>query len=256
MAMDIVSILDRIEALISTSLKVPATQRTFLDTKKLQELVDQLRMAVPQDVKSAKEILAKKDDIVNQAELERRKIRSTAEEEFRNRLNQTEVMKEAQRKAAEMMEEAEQKSQRALKHADTEVKSRKAEVDAYSIKTLRKLERQLTANLTSIRNGLALLSGIDTFEVVATGNGSGAAVKAEKVVSKTSCFFSVIRGLRLYPLEVLGSWRTRQKNAYNIPPTLISRPHITESNADLSIKNILCSQLFLRCICLRLSRST
>jgi hypothetical protein len=31
------------------------------------------------------------------------------------------------------------------------------------------LERQITSNLTSIRNGLALLSGIDTFEVVASG---------------------------------------------------------------------------------------
>jgi conjugal transfer/entry exclusion protein len=178
MAMDIVSILDRMEALISTSLKVPATQRTFLDTRKLQELVDQLRMAVPQDVKAAKQILAKKDDIVTHAELERRKLRSRAEEEYRNRLNQTEVMKDAQRKAAETIEEAEQKSQRMLKLADTEVKSRKAEVDAYSVKTLRNLERQLTANLTSIRNGLALLNGIDTFEVVASGNGTASKVEA------------------------------------------------------------------------------
>ena len=167
--MDIINTIDRLEALITTSLKLPVAQRTLLDAKKVQELMDQIRLAVPQDVKSAEEILAKKDEIINQAEGERRRIKAQAEEEFRSRLNQTEVMSESKRIAAEVQSEAERKATKLIGQADVEARTKKAEADAYTVKTLRTLERQLTSDLTSIRNGLAMSSGFDTYEVVATG---------------------------------------------------------------------------------------
>ena len=169
--MDIINIIDRLEALITTSTKVPATQRTLLDVNKVQELMDQLRLAVPQDVRAAKEILVNKDDIINLAEAERRRTKAQAEEEFQNRTNQSEVLKEAQRRARQIVEDAERKSARMISQAETELKTSRAEVDAYAAKALRNLERQLTANLTSVRNGLALLTGVETFEVLAE-NGS------------------------------------------------------------------------------------
>jgi len=167
--MEILNIVDKLDALITTSLKVPVAGRTLLDAKKVQELMDQMRLAVPQDVKAAEEIVMRKEEIFNQAEVERRKIKAQAEEEFRARLNQTEVMNQATRKAHAIIEEAEHKASRVMAQADTETRTKKAEADAYSAKTLRAMEKQLTANLTSIRNGLALLSGIDTFEFVAAG---------------------------------------------------------------------------------------
>lgn len=171
--MEIVNILDRLEALITTSLKVPVAQRTLLDVKKVQELMDQLRMAIPTDVRAAEEIIIKKDDIINLAEAERRRTKSKAEEEFRARLQNTEIMQEAERKSRNMMDEAQRKASRLIAQAETELETRKAEVDAYAAQALRNLETQLTANLTSIRNGLALLNGVETFEMVA-GNGSQA----------------------------------------------------------------------------------
>ena len=108
--MDIINIIDRLEALITTSTKVPATQRTLLDVNKVQELMDQLRLAVPQDVRAAKEILVNKDDILNLAEAERRRTKAQAEEEFQNRINQSEVLKEAQRRARQIVDDAERKS--------------------------------------------------------------------------------------------------------------------------------------------------
>jgi cell division septum initiation protein DivIVA len=167
--MDIVNIIDRLEALITTSLKLPVAQRTLLDGKKVQELVDQLRLAVPQDVKAAEQILLRKDEILNQSESDRRRIKAEAEEEFRSRINQTEILKDAERKSAELLQEAERKAARMISQSDVEARTKKAEADAYSAKTLRTLERQLTSNLTSIRNGLAVLTGVDSFEVVATG---------------------------------------------------------------------------------------
>jgi len=167
--MEIVNIIDRLEALINTSLKMPGTQRTLLDANKVQELMDQLRLSVPQDVKAAQEILSKKDDILNQADGDRRRIKAQAEEEFRSRLNDTEVMGEALKKSTEMLGEAERKASKTTGQADVEARTKIAEADAYAAKTLRNLERQLTSNLTSIRNGISVLSGIDTYEVIANG---------------------------------------------------------------------------------------
>ncbi|MQF65174.1 hypothetical protein FIM04_03530 [SAR202 cluster bacterium AC-409-J13_OGT_754m] len=167
--MEILNIVDKLEALITTSLKVPVAQRTLLDARKVQELMDQMRLAVPQDVTAAEEIVMRKEDIFNQAEVERRKIKAQAEEEFRARLNQTEVMNQATTKAHAIIQEAEHKASKLMAQADMESRTKRAEADAYSAKTLRAMEKQLTANLTSIRNGLALLSGVDTFEVVTAG---------------------------------------------------------------------------------------
>ena len=170
--MEINNIVDRLEALIATSVRVPATQKTFMDSRKVQELMDQLRLAVPQDVQAAEDILVSKEEILYQAEVERRKIKAEAEQEFRSRLEQTEVMKEAQKKSSEMIQEAEHKAHKVLSQADLEARSKRAEIDTYAAKTLRNLERQLNSNLTSIRNGLALMSGLETMEVVATGTHS------------------------------------------------------------------------------------
>ena len=165
--MDIINIIDRLEALITTSTKVPGSQRSLLEVKKLEELLDQLRLAVPNDVRAAKEILVNKDDILNLAEAERRKTKAQAEEQFHTRINQSSVLKEAQQRARTMLDDAERKSSRMLAQAETELKTSRAEVDTYAAKALRDLERQLTANLTSVRNGLSLLSGANTFEVMA-----------------------------------------------------------------------------------------
>ena len=71
-----------------------------------------------------------------------------------------------------MIQEAEHKAHKVLSQADLEARSKRAEIDTYAAKTLRNLERQLNSNLTSIRNGLALMSGLETMEVVATGTHS------------------------------------------------------------------------------------
>ena len=68
------------ESLIETSARFPGTRRTIIDTDKVMELLDQIRLSVPQDMKAAQEILSKKDILVTQAQVEARKIKSTADE--------------------------------------------------------------------------------------------------------------------------------------------------------------------------------
>ena len=58
---------DKLETLINTSKVVPVNGSLLVDKKKVLELVDQLRLAIPQEVKQAGEVLIQKDQIMNNA---------------------------------------------------------------------------------------------------------------------------------------------------------------------------------------------
>ena len=55
--MDIINVIDKLEALVNTSRRLPTTRSRLVDEEKVMELVEQLRLSIPQDVRSAKEII-------------------------------------------------------------------------------------------------------------------------------------------------------------------------------------------------------
>ena len=142
---------------MNTSSKVPATGRTIVDGKKMQELLDQLRLSVPQDIKASQEIIQKKDAIINQAQLEARRIRGSVEEEFNARVEQSEVLNTARQRADEMIEDAKRKVNRLLSQTAAESKATQKDSDAYAHAALQGLEQKLTTVLTTVRKGMETL---------------------------------------------------------------------------------------------------
>ena len=155
--MDIVNVIDRLEALVNTSRKMPATRSRLVDGEKVMELVEQLRLSIPQDVRAAQEVIERKDAILNQAQVDSRRIRGEAEEEFRTRLDQNDLMVSARNKAEGLVEEAERKANRMMEQAQADSTNNRADADAYSIQALRNLERELTSVLGAVRSGLDVL---------------------------------------------------------------------------------------------------
>jgi len=152
--MDIVNVIDRLEALVNTSRRVPATRARLVDAEKVVELVEQLRLAIPQDVRSAQEVIEKKDNILNQAQIDARRTRSEAEEEFKARLDQNDLNVAARRQSEETISEAEIKADRMIEQAEVESRTTRSEADAYVAQSLRNLEGELTSVLSSVRKGL------------------------------------------------------------------------------------------------------
>ncbi len=155
--MELLGIIDKLESLATAGKKLPLGKKALIDPDKLLELVDQLRVAVPQDMAQAQEILKKRDDLLNQTLGEARRIRSSAETEFRSRLDSNEVQKEAQKQAERIVTEAQQKAQRILDMADTDSSSRRAESDRYAQEVLYKLEQEVANSLSTVRNGIEVL---------------------------------------------------------------------------------------------------
>ena len=156
--MDITNIIDRLEALVETSKRMPGTKARMVEEDKLLKLVEQLRLAIPQDMRSAQEVIEKKDSILTQAQIEARKIRNEAEDDYAAKLDQNELMVTARRQSEDILSEAEQKATRMVDHAAIESRRTRAESDAYVIESLKSLEREATQILGSVRKGIDSLS--------------------------------------------------------------------------------------------------
>ena len=156
---DIINIIDRIETLVETSKSVPVSGSVLIDKHKAMELVDQLRLAVPQEVRSAEEVLSNKDHILNQAQADARHTKSKAEDEFRQRLDQSELVTLAESRAEETLKDAEHRAARILEQSETEARSRRTDADTYALRSLRALERELAVLTGSVRKGIDVLAG-------------------------------------------------------------------------------------------------
>ena len=156
--MDIINVIDKLDALVNTSPKVPATHSRLVDAEKIMELLEQLRLAIPQDMRAAQEVIERKDAILNQCQIEARRIRSEAEEEYAVRLDQGELMVAARRQAEDLMEEVERKASKLVERAEVEARSTRADSEAYVVQTLRNLEQEMTSVLASVRRGMDSLT--------------------------------------------------------------------------------------------------
>lgn len=137
----------------------------MVDKTKLNELVAQLRMAIPQEIHRAEEMLSRKDDIMSSAVSEAHHTRQQLEQDFRTRLGDHELG----RRAEDMLREAEVKYKRIIESAEQEAENRRNQADAYALRTLRELERELTSATGSIRKGIDVLAGS---ALAAAGNGA------------------------------------------------------------------------------------
>ena len=154
---EILELIDRLEALASTGRRVPMAKRTLIDPERLLELVDQMRVAVPRDVQEAQDILHKREEVINQALREAKRIKTAVETESRSRLEENEVMKEARRKSEEVVEEAQRRAQRILDQADAQAHASRTGADDYSQEALYKLEQEIAGVLSTVRRGIEVL---------------------------------------------------------------------------------------------------
>ncbi len=151
---DIINILDRLETLVNSSKKVPYTNSAIIDRKKILDLLDQMRLNIPQEIKEASEILFQKDQIINTAVMEARASKSEAEAEFMSKLNQSAL----QQKAEELFADADRKTQKQIEQVTKECMAIRIEADSYALKSLRDLEQELTKISGSVRKGIELLA--------------------------------------------------------------------------------------------------
>jgi len=96
--LDVLHLIDRLEELVAEARRMPIGQGVVVDRRRILELVDQMRSAVPWEVKQAQEIVAEKEALLEEARREGEGIVARAEMDAQAKLDDTEIVKVARGK--------------------------------------------------------------------------------------------------------------------------------------------------------------
>ena len=141
--MDIQPLVDRLEELIDEGRHLPMSKFTVIDEERALEIIDQMRISIPEEVEKANRVLTQRDRILAQANEEASRSVLLARERSEEMLERDSTVQMAQSKAANIIEAARQ-----------EAEAISDEADQYVLDTLASLEAQVNKLLNVIRNGI------------------------------------------------------------------------------------------------------
>jgi cell division septum initiation protein DivIVA len=143
---DISLLIDQLQTLLNDSRRLPMTSGAVVDKDECLLIVDQMQVAIPQEIAEARRILEERDQIIARAEQEARMILERAQEEAESLVDERGLVEEARARSAAIDEEAKRNAEKTMSGADE-----------YAIRVLGELEDQLIALQSTIRNGLEVL---------------------------------------------------------------------------------------------------
>ncbi|MFN3741511.1 MAG: ATPase [Anaerolineales bacterium] len=144
--MDILQLIDRLEEVFSEGRAIPLTHSVIVDEDRILDIIDQMRITIPEEVKKAQQVLAQRDRILAQAQEEAERTVQLARERAEQMVQRDAIVQEAQKQAENIVNQA---------HLEAE--NIRREADAYVIQTLQHLEDELSRLLRQVQNGIATL---------------------------------------------------------------------------------------------------
>ncbi len=141
--MDILHLIDRLETLITESFHLPFTSNVIVQEDAFLDVIDQMRVSIPEEVKLAKRTEAERERLLLQAQEEADRLVEMAREKAKAMTNEHELVMFARERAQEIEAEAHQQAEEII-----------ADADEYIVDQLSELEEQLMKTLTIVRNGL------------------------------------------------------------------------------------------------------
>ncbi|MBI5839031.1 MAG: hypothetical protein HZB19_02910 [Chloroflexi bacterium] len=141
--MDILQLIDRLEELFNDAKAVPFTHNVIVDEDRMLELIDQMRIAIPEEVKKAQQVVAQRDRVMAQAQEEANRTLSIAREKADQLAQKDMVVQEAQRRAEQIVAQAR-----------AEAEATRADADNYVVDTLMQLQDQIAKLSNQVSNGI------------------------------------------------------------------------------------------------------
>jgi len=144
--MDILQMIDRLEELLNESRPLPFTHNVIVDEDRMLDLIDQMRVSIPEEVKKAQQLLAQRDRLMAQAQEEANRTVNLARDRSSELVERDQVVQAAYTQAEQIKAQA---------HVDGEAIRREA--DEYVLETLRNLEMEMERSINQVRNGIRTL---------------------------------------------------------------------------------------------------
>ena len=139
--MEIYSLLESLEDLIENSKKVPFSDKTMIDSEEVLDLVKEIRLKMPDELKQAKWIQEERERILNEAHKEAEDIVNEAENKTISMINEHEITRQAYDQKTQIIAQANDSSRQITSGAK-----------AYADNILADLQETLETQLKEIQN--------------------------------------------------------------------------------------------------------
>ncbi len=141
--MDILQLIDRLEELFNDAKAVPFTHNVVVDEDRMLEIIDQMRIVIPDEVKKAQQIIGQRDRFLAQAQEEADRTIALARDKADQLTAKDNVTLDAQRRADQI-----------ISQARAEADNVRRDADDYVLDTLEKLQDTLDKVMNQVRNGI------------------------------------------------------------------------------------------------------
>ena len=160
--MNILYLLDQLEDLIKDSSKVPMTSRVLVDEQEMLDVIDQIRVSIPDEIKEATRLTRQRDQVLEDARAEADRLIREADSQIAERLAEHHLVRAAETRAAQIEE-------RGRQHADQV----RRESDQYAYRVMQRLRDQIAQITQTVDRGLQELETPATRQEVASPSPSG-----------------------------------------------------------------------------------
>jgi len=143
---DIQFLVERLEALVVNARKLPMTSQVILEQAAVLDVIDQMRVAIPEEVRQARRVNQETDQMLAKAREEAEQIIGAAQEQAALLLQDQSVLREAESRAEEMRGRAQAKADETMRGADQ-----------YASDVLVRLESDLVKTLSIVKKSLEVL---------------------------------------------------------------------------------------------------
>ncbi len=141
--MNIEEILDQVDELLDKAWNLPlAGGRCVVDVEKVREMIDDVRLNLPTEIRQAKAIVSDRADIIGGAKKEGESIINKAQERARQLVSQDETVKAANARAQEI-----------VTNASKQAREMRANARDYSDNMMMRVEEVLTKAVSDVKAG-------------------------------------------------------------------------------------------------------
>lgn len=140
---DVLVLLDRLEELVGVSRRMPFGNRVIIEEDEFLEIVDQVRAAVPREIRQAQRVVEERSDIITSAQQEAAKILDHARTQAEYIISEQGVMNEARQRGEEYLRQVEMEQRRSI-----------GQIDEYALQQIGRVEEAIQDGLTLVMDAL------------------------------------------------------------------------------------------------------
>jgi len=144
--MDILQLIDRLEELFNESKNIPLTRNVMVDEDRMLDIIDQMRIAIPEEVKKAQQLLGQRDRVLAQAQEEANRTLDLARQKADQLASKEMVVQESQRRGEQILAQA---------RGDAE--NTRTDADDYVMRSLTQLQAELERITNQVANGIRVV---------------------------------------------------------------------------------------------------